>query len=189
MDINKLSKKIFDVSHLTGNFTLRSGQKSSEYFDKYQFTSDPRLLGEIAIEIFNRIILIGKTTISNKDDTYLAGLEMGGIPIAVSLGDKFNFKTVFVRKAAKTYGTCKFAEGPDIVGKTLIIIEDVVTTGGQIIKSVRNLRERGAIVNDCICVINRKENNNKSLETENIKLHSLFSKSDFNKFQGEFEIK
>lgn len=149
MDRRSLARAIYKVSHLTGDFTLRTGKKSTEYFDKYQFESHPTLLSEIA-----EIIATG---IYFDDSDVLAGLELGGVPIATLVSVYTGLPVVFVRKAAKTYGTCKLAEGVDVAGKRLVLIEDVITTGGQVVESAKALRALGATVSAAICVILRDE--------------------------------
>jgi orotate phosphoribosyltransferase len=166
MDRKKLAAKIYETSHLEGSFKLRSGQTSSEYFDKYLFESDPTLLAEIGVQMSE--LIPGVTEV-------LAGLEMGGIPIATVLSAKTGLPVVFVRKQAKEYGTCKLAEGTDIAGKNVCVIEDVVTTGGQIVLSARDLRELGARVEHVLCVIERDERSRDNLKKEGLELHSLFT--------------
>jgi orotate phosphoribosyltransferase len=85
----------------------------------------------------------------------LAGLEMGGIPIATALSLATGLPCVFVRKEAKEYGTCQFAEGLEVRGRKLCIIEDVITTGGQVVISAGDLRGMGATITDVLCVIHR----------------------------------
>jgi orotate phosphoribosyltransferase len=82
--------------------------------------------------------------------------------------------TVFVRKAAKPYGTCQLAEGRVIVGHTLVLVEDVVTSGGQLIESTMALRALGAVVLDALCVIDREAGGPALLADAGITLHSLF---------------
>ena len=165
MTRNELARKMYDVSHLTGNFVLRSGQTSDEYFDKYLFESDPKLLTEIADHLAE---LIPEGT------EVLAGLEMGGIPIATAISIQTGIPVVFIRKKAKEYGTCKLAEGIDIDSKSVCIIEDVVTTGGQIVLSANDLRKLGATIEHVICVIERDERCRNNLEKEGLELISLF---------------
>ncbi|HUV44506.1 MAG TPA: orotate phosphoribosyltransferase [Dehalococcoidales bacterium] len=165
MNRNELARKIYNVSHLTGDFVLRSGQISNEYFDKYLFESAPRLLTEIAGHL-SKLIPEGTEV--------LAGLEMGGIPIATAMSIQTNMAVVFVRKKAKEYGTCKLAEGIDINGKRVCIIEDVVTTGGQIILSANDLKQFGAQIEYVICVIERDERCRNNLKREGLELLSLF---------------
>ena len=78
---------------------------------------------------------------------------MSGMPIVTALSIETGVKTAFVRKKAKDYGTCKLAEGAEISNKNICVIEDVVTTGGQIIESVREIRQRGVKIHTVLCVI------------------------------------
>jgi orotate phosphoribosyltransferase len=138
-----LARKIFEVSHLTGEFRLRSGSLSSEYFDKYQFEADPTIIRDIVIQL--------KELVPSQVDR-LAGLELGRVPLAILLSQITGVPALFVRKKAKEYGTCRLAEGGAVRGKRLVVVEDVVTSGGQIIESVCSLREQGAIIETAVCV-------------------------------------
>ncbi|WP_413558245.1 orotate phosphoribosyltransferase [Bdellovibrio sp. HCB209] len=172
MTRSELAKKIYDVAHLTGEFKLRSGQISNEYFDKYRFEAQPTLLREIAKQM---VPLIPPGT------EVLAGLEMGGIPIATALSLETGIPCAFVRKEAKEYGTCQFAEGLDLKGKKVLVIEDVVTTGGQVVLSTADLRSIGAVVSHVLCVIHRGPQFPEPKLTEiDVTLSPLFKKSDFN---------
>ncbi len=167
----ELAKKIYDIAHLTGEFKLRSGQVSHEYFDKYRFEAQPTLLREIAKQMAP-LIPVGTEI--------LAGLEMGGIPVATALSLETGIPCVFVRKKAKDYGTCKFAEGLEIKGKKVCIIEDVVTTGGQVVLSTADLRSLGAEISTVLCVIHRgPEFPEPKIAEINLDLRPLFKKSDF----------
>lgn len=169
MNKQQLAQEIYNVSHLTGEFKLRSGLVSNEYFDKYLFESNPTLLNEIATQL-SKLIPEGTEV--------LAGLEMGGIPIATALSLKTGIPVVFVRKEAKAYGTCKLAEGIDIQQKNVCIIEDVVTTGGQIILSAKDLIEVGANVKNVLCVIDRKQSGKENLAEAGLVLNSLLTIDD-----------
>ena len=162
----EIARKIYEVAHITGEFTLRSGQVSNEYFDKYLFEAQPSLLCEIAKQMIELVPL-------NTD--VLAGLEMGGIPVATALSLETAKPCAFVRKKAKEYGTCKLAEGADIKDKNVCVIEDVVTTGGQIIESVKELRNRGAVIDTVLCVILRDEKAYEILAKEGLKLIPAFT--------------
>ena len=163
-----LAQKIFDSAHLNGEFTLRSGATSTEYFDKYRFEADPELLAEIA----------GAMVPLLPPADFLAGLEMGGIPIATILSQLTAIPTLFVRKQAKAYGTAKLAEGGDFAHRNLVIVEDVVTSGGQIAMSADDLRGLGARVDHAICVIDRESGGTEKLAENGIRLISLFTISD-----------
>ncbi|MDZ7707177.1 MAG: orotate phosphoribosyltransferase [Trueperaceae bacterium] len=166
MDRTRLAREIHRASHLTGRFVLRSGAVSHEYFDKYLFESDPRLLAEIG-DALAPLVPDGADA--------LAGLETGGIPLAVILSQRTGLPALFVRKEAKTYGTCKLAEGGPVEGKRLLIVEDVVTSGGQLLASTHDLRERGAIVEKALCVIDRQAGGPEALAAAGVELAALFT--------------
>jgi orotate phosphoribosyltransferase len=170
MTKQELAKAVKDIAHLTGEFKLRSGQTSHEYFDKYRFEAQPNLLKEIGKQMAPMI---------PSDTQILAGLEMGGIPVAVALSFETGLPVVFVRKEAKAYGTCKFAEGMEIKGKRLCVVEDVITTGGQVVISSKDLRESGAVIDSVVCVIHRGESPNTQLQEIGLNLKSLFTRADF----------
>lgn len=146
MTRNELAKAVYEISHLTGQFLLRSGQTSTEYFDKYRFEAQPEILRHIARQLAPHI---------PAGTEVLAGLEVGGIPVATALALETGIPCAFVRKKAKDYGTCQFAEGLDVKGKRVCVIEDVVTTGGQVVLSTKDLRSLGAQITDVLCVIHR----------------------------------
>ncbi len=166
MHRHELATAIYRRSHLTGEFVLRSGAISHHYFDKYLFEGDPGLLRAISEALLPLV---------PDDVDALAGLETGGIPLAVMLSQLSGLPTLFIRKEAKTYGTCKLAEGGDIAGRRLLIVEDVVTSGGQIALSARDLRERGAAIAKAICVIDRQAGGTENLAAAEIELRALFT--------------
>jgi orotate phosphoribosyltransferase len=168
-DRAELARAIYDSAHLTGKFTLRSGATSTEYFDKYRFESDPPLLRAIA-EALAPLVPAGTDA--------LAGLELGGVPLATALSQVTGIPTVFVRKEAKTYGTCQLAEGRDVDGARLTVVEDVVTSGGQVVTSCGDLRERGATVAVALCVIDRESGGPEALAAIDVELRALFRMSE-----------
>ena len=175
MDRADLAAAIFDRTHLTGEFVLRSGVTSNEYFDKYLFEADPVLLRTICEHL---VPLVPDGTEA------LAGLELGGVPIATVLSQLTGIPAYFVRKEAKTYGTCRLAEGGDIDGKRITVVEDVVTSGGQVITSCGDLRERGAVVEHALCVIDRESGGPAGLADIGVTLHPLFTMTELNATAG-----
>lgn len=83
-----------------------------------------------------------------------------------------------MRKVAKSYGTAKLAEGAAIEGRKVLVVEDVITTGGQVAESTRELRGLGAEVSAVLCVIDRSDGNHQVLDDEGIELISLLSSSE-----------
>jgi orotate phosphoribosyltransferase len=171
MDRADLAAAIYDRTHLTGQFVLRSGVTSTEYFDKYLFEADPVLLRTIC-EHLAPLVPAGTDA--------LAGLELGGVPIATVLSQITGIPAYFVRKEAKTYGTCRLAEGGDIDGMRITVVEDVVTSGGQVIISCGELRDRGATVEHALCVIDRESGGPGGLDDIGVTLHPLFTMTELN---------
>jgi orotate phosphoribosyltransferase len=170
MESRELAKSIFQVAHLTGEFKLRSGLTSKEYFDKYRFEAQPKLLKAIAVAM--KPLIPAGTQV-------LAGLEMGGIPIATALSLESGIPAVFVRKEAKGYGTCRIAEGLEsLKGMKVCVIEDVITTGGQVVLSCEELRKEGALLENVLCVINRQQGGEENLAKANLKMTALFTSAD-----------
>jgi orotate phosphoribosyltransferase len=172
MNTPELAARLVKAALLHGTFTLRSGAVSNVYFDKYRFESDPALLAAITRAMVPRLP-VGADA--------LAGLEMGGIPVATLLGQHTGLPVLFVRKQAKEYGTCQLAEGGEFAGRTLVVVEDVVTSGGQILLSVAELRALGAVVTDVVCVIDREAGGPENLAREGLTLHPLFTMTELMK--------
>lgn len=136
MDRQEFGRRLQLSCWLTGRFALRSGLESDGYFDKYLFESDPELLQAVAA--LTALLIPG-------DIEIVAGLELGGIPVATALSLVTGLPQVLVRKEAKSYGTAKLAEGPAVEGRKVLVVEDVITTGGQVVASTEELRSRGTL--------------------------------------------
>ncbi len=169
MTRTELAHAIYHTSHLTGTFVLRSGAVSNEYFDKYLFESNPSLLRAIA-EHWQTLI--------PAETEILAGLEMGGIPLATALSLASGIPTSFVRKKAKDYGTRNIAEGAPVRDKNILMIEDVITSGGQVIESAKELRQAGANIIGVLCVIDRESGGKEKLLAEGLHLQALFTMTE-----------
>jgi orotate phosphoribosyltransferase len=167
--VSGLGRRIRERAHLTGEFRLRSGLVSHEYFDKYRFESDPALLREVAGEL---------VTLLPGDAEAVAGLELGGIPLATMVSQLSGLPALFVRKRAKDYGTCRLAEGGEVDGRRLAVVEDVVTTGGQLLESCAALRDRGADIRAVLCVIDREAGGRESLAAAGLELRAVLTATD-----------
>jgi len=166
MEKAELAERIKAVAFLTGRFKLRSGMVSSFYLDKYRFESDPLLLSAVIDELEKLL---------PKSFDKIAGLELGGIPLATGLSLKTGKKCLYVRKVPKTYGTCNLVEGGFDPEETVVIVEDVITTAGQACKSVEQMRELGLIVQHAIGVIDRQQGGRENLANIGCSLASVFT--------------
>jgi orotate phosphoribosyltransferase len=164
-----LARDVDARCRLTGEFTLRSGQVSHEYFDKYLFETDPDLLARVAAQMVP-LLPVGTDL--------LGGLEMGGIPIVTVLSAQSRLPALFVRKQAKTYGTCKLAEGPDVGGRRVTLVEDVITTGGAVRDATLALRAAGATVETVVCAIDRSPGEANPLADVGLEIRSVLTKAD-----------
>ena len=164
-----LARDIDACCRLTGEFTLRSGQVAPEYFDKYLFEAQPLLLARVAQQMVDLV----------PDETeLLGGLDLGGVPIATMVSSLTGQPALFVRKKAKEYGTCKLAEGPDVDGRRVTLIEDVITTGGAVRDATRALREAGAVVEVVVCAIDRSPAGENPLEDVGLEVRAVLTKAD-----------
>lgn len=170
-----LAADIDACCRLSGTFTLRSGQVSSEYFDKYLFESDPALLARVAAQM---------VPLLPEDTELLGGLELGGIPITTMLSGRTGLPALFVRKDAKTYGTCKLAEGPPVQGRRVTLVEDVITTGGAVRDATRALRQAGAVVEVVVCAIDRSPAGENPLADVGLEVRPVLTKADLDAARG-----
>ncbi len=168
----RLAKQVYDTSHLTGEFLLRSGVTSNEYFDKYRFESPPKLLKKLAK---------GLAELLPKRVDGLAGLELGGVPLATALSLETGLPAFYVRKEAKTYGTCNLVEGGEFKGKRLVVVEDVITSGGQVIESTGELAKLGAEIALVLCVVDREAGGKDNIAKAGYKMKALFTMSELKK--------
>ncbi len=169
LDRQSLTREVGEACRLTGQFTLRSGSVSTTYFDKYLFEADPFLLAEVARHAAK--LVPDRTEV-------LAGLELGGVPVATAILLDTGIPTAFVRKKAKPYGTAKVAEGAGVAARRVLVVEDVITTGGQAATSATELRNRGALVESVLCIIDRSSGDHAELDAIGCSVISLFTARD-----------
>ena len=170
-----LARDIDATCRLTGRFTLRSGQQAEEYFDKYLFEADPALLRRVAEAMVELL---------PADSDLLGGLELGGVPIATMVSSLTGRPALFVRKKAKEYGTCKLAEGRDVAGRRVTLIEDVITTGGAVRDATRALREAGATVEVVVCAIDRSPEGENPLADGGLEVRPVLTKAQLDRVRG-----
>jgi orotate phosphoribosyltransferase len=167
-ELTLLARDIDARCRLRGEFVLRSGQVAGEYFDKYLFEADPRLLGRVAGRM---------AALLPPETEMLGGLELGGVPLATALSLQTGLPALFVRKQAKAYGTRKLAEGPSPAGKQVTLVEDVITTGGAVVAAAEALRDLGATVTAVVCAIDRSAPGQSTLAAANIAVLPVLTKA------------
>lgn len=173
-----LARDIDATCRLRGEFTLRSGQVAGEYFDKYLFESQPALLRRVAEAM---------VPLLPDDADLLGGLELGGVPLVTMVSSLTGTPALFVRKEAKTYGTCRLAEGAEVSGRTIVLIEDVITTGGAVRAAAVALRERGAEVRTVVCAIDRSPAGTRPLDDVAVEVRSVLTRADLDRARTEAE--
>ena len=159
-----LALRIKEAAEVRGDFILRSGTRSNLYFDKYRFEADPILLSDVTRAMVGLI---------PREAQVLCGLEMGGIPIVTMLSHHSQIPAAFIRKTRKEYGTCNYVEGTDLVGKRIVLVEDVVSSGGAVIDAAIMLRSDSIAVDTAICVLDRQTGGPANLREAGIQLISL----------------
>lgn len=166
MDKKSLGELLLQVSLLRGDFTLRSGRKSSFYFDKYRFETRPDLLRPVAEHL---------AAMLPDDADRLAGAELGGVPLAAAVALQTGLPFVIVRKAAKGYGTEKRLEGEMRAGEHVVLVEDVATTAGAALSAVEALREAGAGKVSALVVLDRQEGAEQAFRNAGVPYQTLFT--------------
>jgi orotate phosphoribosyltransferase len=164
-----LAQQISSAATLKGSFTLRSGLVSEIYFDKYRFEGNPALLQPLAKAMVGLI---------PADTDIIAGLELGGVPLVTALSLETGLPAAFVRKEAKTYGTCRAIEGQDVDGKKVTFIEDVITTGGAVSDAYELAVQEGADVLAVICAIWRGDGQPHIVKTPSLPVFPVFTRDD-----------
>ncbi|MGH3362050.1 MAG: orotate phosphoribosyltransferase [Nocardioides sp.] len=171
----ELARDIDGCCRLTGEFRLRSGQHATTYYDKYLFEAQPALLARVATQMLDLL---------PADTELLGGLELGGIPIATMVSSLTGHSALFVRTQAKTYGTCKLAEGPDVAGRRVTLIEDVITTGGAVRDATTALREAGAVVSVVVCAIDRSPEGENPLADVGLEVRAVLTRAELDAVSG-----
>jgi orotate phosphoribosyltransferase len=169
---NQLIKLLKD-NHVVkyGNFTLSSGKESNYYVDMKRAITDPIILTKVA-EIISK-------KLDTNDVDKIAGPALGAIPIVTAVSILSSIPMLMIRKEKKDYGTSELIEGDLQVGDKVIVLEDVTTTGGSLIKAVKAVSENGGLVNKAFVIVDRDEGAIDNLKKEGIELEPLVSVNDF----------
>lgn len=169
MDRIELAKRIRETAYLEGEFTLRSGRKSNYYLDKYLFETQPDILRALG-EMFAAYV--------QDSTTLIAGAELGGVSLAAATSMASGKPYVIIRNTKKDYGTSKPYEGKLSDADSVLLVEDIATTGGQVLEAAKLMKEMGAKVERIVAVIDRQEGARKNVEESGFVFESLFTKAD-----------
>ena len=169
MERAELIKAIMRAAYLEGDFVLRSGKRSKYYLDKYLFETDPTILAELGR------LLAARTTPRTRR---IAGAELGAVPLAAAAAIASAKPFVIVRNAKKEYGTAKLFEGRLDPGDVVLLVEDVATTGGQVLEAAKTITDAGATVEKIVAVIDRQEGARENIEAAGHTFASLMTKTD-----------
>jgi orotate phosphoribosyltransferase len=150
-----------------GEFELSHGGTSDYYVDKYLFETDPGCLRLIASAFADRV-----------GDETLAGVALGAVPLVAVTSTETDTPYVIVRKEAKEYGTGNRIEGRLSAGESVVVLEDIATTGRSALDAVEALREAGATVDRVLVVVDRGEGATELLADAGVKLESLVTAAD-----------
>ncbi|MCK5171993.1 MAG: orotate phosphoribosyltransferase [Planctomycetes bacterium] len=169
MDRSELIKRIKDTAYLEGDFVLRSGNRSKYYIDKYLFETTPDILRALGEEF-------GKH--ASDDVTLIAGAELGGVALAAATAMATDKNWIIVRNSKKGYGTSKMIEGVLKEGDVVLLVEDIATTGGQVLEAAKIITEAGATVKKIVCVIDRKQGAGENIAGAGYTFESILTKDD-----------
>lgn len=169
MDRAELAKRVKEAAYLEGDFTLRSGRKSKYYLDKYLFETQPDILRALG-ETFAKY--------AADSTTLIAGAELGGVALAAAASMASGKPFVIIRNTKKDYGTAKPYEGKISDADSVLLVEDIATTGGQVLEAAKLISGMGAKVERIVAVIDRQEDARENIEEAGFAFDALFTKAD-----------
>ncbi|MBN2138316.1 MAG: orotate phosphoribosyltransferase [Sedimentisphaerales bacterium] len=169
MTREELIKRIKETAYLEGDFVLRSGKTSKYYLDKYLFETCPDILKALGREF---------AAYAGSDVTLIAGAELGGVALAAATAMETGKNWVIIRNSKKGYGTGKMVEGVLKAGDVVLLVEDIATTGGQVIEAAKIITEAGATVRKIVCVIDRRQGAEENITSAGYEFDSIITKED-----------
>jgi orotate phosphoribosyltransferase len=155
-----------------GKFTLSSGKESDYYVDMKRAVTDPEILSKVAEIISEKIEGLGVDKV--------AGPALGAVPIATAISLHAKLPLLMIRKEKKGYGTSKLIEGDLEEGDSVVLVEDVTTTGKSLLKAIDAIENNKGVVKRAFVVVDRSEGALENFKNKGIKLEPLLSIEDFN---------
>ncbi|MDP8911768.1 MAG: orotate phosphoribosyltransferase [Actinomycetota bacterium] len=168
MTDDELRAALREHAYLEGDFVLRSGRRSSYYFDKYRFETQPDVLRAVG----DKLAVAAREV--EPDAVRYAAPVLGGVVLAAAASLASGLPFLIVRDAAKDYGTANRIEGAFEPGERVCVVEDVVTSGGALLEAVHALREEGLDCRHAVCVVDREEGGVDLLARHAVRLRPLF---------------
>lgn len=162
----ELGRDIVAAAYLRGDFVLSSGTRSRYYFDKYLFETKPTVLRRLVSLLAERL---------PRHVDRLAGPELGSVALTAALSLESGLPFLIVRKQPKAYGTAVPIEGEYHPGERVLVVEDVVSTGGEALAAVEKLRAAGIEVASVLAVIDREQGGAAALAATGLSLDALFT--------------
>lgn len=155
-----------------GDFTLASGKKSRYYVDIKRASTNPQVLKLIAYNIKEVLKL------RSIQADYVGGVALGGVPVAVAVSLETGLPLLMIRKETKEYGTKGQIVGQVEWGRTAVLVEDVTTTGGSVLKAIKMLKDEGLVIRHVIVVVDREEGASRALADADVELIPLIRISE-----------
>jgi len=150
-----------------GNFTLKSGLQSPIYIDLRQIITYPKLLEQTGAAY---LPLLKELSFDR-----IAGLPYAAIPIATAISLQGNYPMIYPRKEVKTYGTKAEIEGEYHAGETVVVIDDLATTGGSKFEAIEKLTGAGLVVKDVVVLVDRQSGAKESLAQAGYTMHAVLT--------------